>query len=93
MPYRSPLAELRFHLHHVAGYAQVAATERFADATSDTVDAVLSEAARLWMSLPSTWAQIGYDGFATGGEGWFQGYDQTVADHTELWRLPMEGVG
>ncbi len=47
MPYRSPLAELRFHLHHVAGYAQVAATERFADATSDTLDAVLSEAARL----------------------------------------------
>jgi alkylation response protein AidB-like acyl-CoA dehydrogenase len=47
MPYRSPLAELRFHLDHVAGFAQVAATERFADATADTVDAVLSEAARL----------------------------------------------
>ena len=53
---------------------------------------VVSEVARLWMSLPATWAQIGYDGFATGGEGQFQGYDQTAANRTEPWRLPMEDV-
>ena len=47
MPYRSPLSELRFHLDHVAGFAQVAAQPRFADATPDTVAAVLSEAAKL----------------------------------------------
>ncbi len=47
MPYRSPLAELRFHLDHVAGFPQVARTSRFAEATPDTVDAVLTEAARL----------------------------------------------
>ncbi|EYD76885.1 3-methylmercaptopropionyl-CoA dehydrogenase (DmdC) [Rubellimicrobium mesophilum DSM 19309] len=47
MPYRSPLSELRFHLDHVAGLSQVAATPRFAEATPDTVGAVLSEAARL----------------------------------------------
>ena len=47
MPYRSPLNELRFHLDHVAGFAQVAATPRFAEASPDTVDAVLAEAARL----------------------------------------------
>ncbi|WP_210530056.1 acyl-CoA dehydrogenase [Rubellimicrobium arenae] len=47
MPYRSPLAELRFHLDHVAGFARVAATDRFAEATPDMVDAVLTEAARL----------------------------------------------
>lgn len=54
---------------------------------------VVSEAARLWMSLPATWAQIGYDGFATGGEGRFQGYYETAADCTEPWRLPMRGMG
>ncbi len=47
MPYRSPLSELRFHLDHVAGFLQVAEQPRFADATSDTVSAVLGEAARL----------------------------------------------
>ena len=47
MPFRSPTAELRFHLDHVAGFGQVAATDRFAEATGETVDAILGEAARL----------------------------------------------
>ena len=47
MPYRSPLAELRFHLAQVAGFAQVAATPRFAEATPDLAEAVLAEGARL----------------------------------------------
>jgi hypothetical protein len=47
MPYRSPLAELQFHLDHVAEFARVARTDRYADATADTVNAVLTEAARL----------------------------------------------
>jgi hypothetical protein len=47
MPYRSPLADLRFQLAHVAGFARVAATERFAEATDETVEAILAEAARL----------------------------------------------
>ena len=47
MPYRSPLSELRFHLAHVAGFDRVAATGCFADATPETADAILSEAARL----------------------------------------------
>ena len=47
MPFRSPLADLRFQLDHVAGFARVAAQDRFAQAAPDVVDAVLSEAARL----------------------------------------------
>ena len=47
MPYRAPLTELRFVLDHVAGFAQVAATPRFAEASPDTVAAVLVEAGRL----------------------------------------------
>ena len=47
MTYRAPLAEYRFLLTQVLGFAAVAATSRFADATPDTVDAILTEAARL----------------------------------------------
>ncbi len=47
MPYRAPLAEYRFLLQHVLGFARVTDTPRFADATPDTVEAVLAEAAKL----------------------------------------------
>ncbi|TGD44698.1 acyl-CoA dehydrogenase [Pseudotabrizicola sediminis] len=47
MPYRAPLSDLRFLMHHVVGFAQVAATGRFAEATPETVEAVLTEAGRL----------------------------------------------
>ena len=47
MPYRAPLNDLRFVLDHVVGFPTVAATERFADATPDTVEAILTEAGRL----------------------------------------------
>ena len=47
MPYRAPLTDFRFLLDHVVGFGQVAATSRFADATPETVDAVLTEAGRL----------------------------------------------
>jgi len=47
MPYRSPVPDIRFILDHVAGFERVAATERFAEATPETVDAILTEAGRL----------------------------------------------
>ncbi len=46
MPYHAPVNDLRFILDHVAGFDRVAATERFADATPDTVTAILTEAGR-----------------------------------------------
>ncbi len=39
MPYRAPVAEFRFLLDHVVGFAALAATDRFAEATPDTVEA------------------------------------------------------
>ncbi len=51
MPYRSPIADFRFLLDRVLGFAAVAAQPRFADATPDTVNAILTEAARLTESL------------------------------------------
>jgi len=45
--------------------------------------------ARTWMSLPSTWASIGYDGFAVGGKGaQSPGYEHTAADVIDAWQLP-----
>ena len=47
MPYRAPLSDFSFLLDHVVDYGQLSRTERFSDATSDTTQAILSEAARL----------------------------------------------
>jgi acyl-CoA dehydrogenase len=47
MPYRSPITEFRFIMDHVIGFDQVTATDRFADATPDVCDAILTEAAKL----------------------------------------------
>jgi acyl-CoA dehydrogenase len=47
MTYRAPLTEYRFLFDHVVDFSQLTGTEIFADATPDTVDAVLAEAAKL----------------------------------------------
>ena len=47
MPYRAPLTDIRFILDKVVPLAPVAETERFAEATPDLAEAVLSEAAKL----------------------------------------------
>ena len=47
MPYRAPLAEYKFLLAHVVGFARVAGTARFAEADTDTVGAILNEAGKL----------------------------------------------
>ncbi len=47
MPYRAPLADLRFILDHVVPYAPVAGTDRFAHAPRDLADAALTEAGRI----------------------------------------------
>jgi acyl-CoA dehydrogenase len=47
MPYRAPVKDLRFILDHVVNFAQVTRTSRFAEATPDMADAILSEAGRL----------------------------------------------
>ncbi|MFP1644364.1 acyl-CoA dehydrogenase [Pontitalea aquivivens] len=47
MPFRSPVAELRFILDHVVPLAPVTATARFAEATPEIAEAILTEAGRL----------------------------------------------
>ncbi len=47
MPYSAPVKDIRFILDHVVGFAAVAATPRFAEATPDLAEAILAEAGRL----------------------------------------------
>ena len=47
MAYRAPVKDMRFVLDAVIGAGRLAATDRFAEATPETVEAVLAEAARL----------------------------------------------
>ena len=47
MPYRAPLADFRLLMSPVTGFPALAQTERFANATPDLVEAILTEAARL----------------------------------------------
>ena len=47
MPYRAPVADFRFLLSHVTGFARVTETARFAEATDEMVEAILASAARL----------------------------------------------
>jgi len=47
MTYRAPAAEYQFLYRHVVGFDRVAATERFGEADTETVSAILIEAAKL----------------------------------------------
>ena len=59
MPYRAPASEFRFLFEHVVPLAEVAATERFAEATPETVDAILAEAGRLCEEVLAPLQRVG----------------------------------
>jgi acyl-CoA dehydrogenase len=47
MTYRAPVDDFRFIFRHVADLSRATATDRFADATPDVIDAILTEAGKL----------------------------------------------
>jgi len=47
MPYRAPVEEYTFLFQHIVGLDTVSATQRFEDATPDTVAAILTEAGKM----------------------------------------------
>ena len=47
MPYRAPVSDFQFLMDHVTGFDAVTATDRFADATQEVTQAILTEAGRL----------------------------------------------
>ena len=59
MPYRAPVSDYQFLLDHVADFAQVTATPRFADATPDMTHAILSEAAKMTQEVLAPLNRVG----------------------------------
>ena len=59
MTYRAPVPEIRFVFDHVVGFAQVAQTDRFAEASTETVEAILTEAGKLCESVLAPLQRIG----------------------------------
>ena len=47
MPYRAPVSEYDFLFKNIVGFAQVAETERFEEASEDMVNAILNEAGKM----------------------------------------------
>ncbi|MEM7721835.1 MAG: acyl-CoA dehydrogenase [Pseudomonadota bacterium] len=47
MPYKAPVSDLDFILKNVVGFDRVTSTDRFAEATPDVVEAMLTEAGKL----------------------------------------------
>ena len=52
MPYRAPLKDFHFLLGNIIGFEQLTATALFADATPETVEAILEIAATCTDSNP-----------------------------------------
>jgi alkylation response protein AidB-like acyl-CoA dehydrogenase len=80
MPYRAPIREFR-HLLDVVGFDRVAATDRFAEATSETVEAILTGAGRLCEEVLAPLQRVGdtdparlENGIVRTPEGFAEGY-------------------
>ncbi|TCM83480.1 acyl-CoA dehydrogenase [Rhodovulum steppense] len=59
MSYRAPVADIRFLLDHVAGFPDLAATARFAEATPDLTAAILDGAGRLCEDVMAPLQRVG----------------------------------
>jgi hypothetical protein len=59
MPYRAPVRDIRFILDHVVGFARVTATPRFAEATPDMTQAILTEAGRIATDVMAPLNRVG----------------------------------
>ncbi len=47
MPYRAPISDYEFLFRNVIGFDQIAATEKFSEASEDVVSAILTEAGKM----------------------------------------------
>jgi hypothetical protein len=78
IPYTPPLKEIRFVLDHLASMPEVATLPGFEEASSDMVDSILGEAARIAENVLAPLNRIGdvqgakldADGIARTAEGW-----------------------
>ncbi|WP_417844200.1 acyl-CoA dehydrogenase [Thalassospira sp.] len=80
--YSPPIDDIRFILHHVIGLEEISALPAFAEATADTIDAILDEAGKLAASHLAPLnrvgdlqgAQILADGTVKTADGWKDAY-------------------
>jgi alkylation response protein AidB-like acyl-CoA dehydrogenase len=87
MPFNPAVREQRFVLDHVAQLADLAAIERFADATPDLVDAVLEGAGAF---AAGEWAPLARAG-DTDGPKWTPEGVKMPAGYPEAYRAYVEG--
>jgi alkylation response protein AidB-like acyl-CoA dehydrogenase len=87
MPFNPAVREQRFVLDHVAQLADLTATERFADATPDLVDAVLEGAGAF---AAGEWAPLARAG-DTDGPKWTPDGVKMPAGYPEAYRAYVEG--
>jgi len=84
MPYRPPVTDIRFCLDHVIGATRLAETDLFAEATPDTVEAILTEVAKLSeetlapLQMPGDAGCRLVDGRVVTPEGYREGYAAIV---------------
>ncbi|MBB5516977.1 hypothetical protein FHS89_003021 [Rubricella aquisinus] len=86
MTYQAPVADIQFTLTHVIGASALAETERFAEATEDMSEAILTEAAKLTESVLAPLQRPGdlhparlENGVVRCSPGYAQGY-QAIAE-------------
>jgi alkylation response protein AidB-like acyl-CoA dehydrogenase len=87
MPFNPAVREQRFVLDHVARLADLAAIERFADATPDLVDAVLEGAGAF---AAGEWAPLAREG-DTDGPKWTPEGVKMPAGYPEAYKAYVEG--
>jgi alkylation response protein AidB-like acyl-CoA dehydrogenase len=87
MPFNPAVREQRFVLDHVARLADLAAIERFADATPDLVDAVLEGAGAF---AAGEWAPLAREG-DTDGPKWTPDGVKMPAGYPEAYKAYVDG--
>ena len=85
--YVAPLKDMRFVLHELAGLAQVAKLPGYAEATPDTVDAILEEAAKFASGVLDPLNRSGDEE----GAQWKDGAVTTPKGFKEAYRQYVEG--
>ncbi len=87
MPFTPATREQRFVLDHIVGLADLAATERFADASDDVVDAVLEGIGQF---AAGEWAPLAREGDIDGPKWTEQGV-KMPAGYPEAYKAYVEG--
>src|ERR671930_1297600 len=85
--YQAPLKDMKFVLHELAGVAEVAKLPGYEDASADTVDAILEEAAKFATGVLDP---INYSGDQEGSK-WADGAVRTPAGFREAYQQFCQG--